>query len=864
MTPSHHDTRTLCAAYARRWAAALSLGLLTAGGLAAPAGGQEGRESHHWIVLLDVSASFEARAEPQSRPLGEGYRLRNETLSLLQTLLAARRVKEQELRDDLLSVYAFGEGVARVEELSTQPVRWAEVNDPEWWEAQMPTGLGARTNYFEALRRAVEDFRADPPGTVQHLVLISDGELDVEGENRAPGAPPAPEELAVYDNVLRRDTAPLNWLLDNGVEVHTLAVDEGLASYNENARQRDLKNTLFDYQAAGPTALERARVLVRDFAGRVGPDGKMAESEGPYVMVALAQGLNSISGARPTAERAAGYQRPRAGRSRSVRFDNVLDVLWETIFPEEVRWSRLPLGTQELVVFAPRDVPVPITIGVGGEETQTLSLIHDADRDSYRTDPPGTWPGLRVSVRTTDQYATWLIRHPDLREVDSRYRDLRGRTERFSIVPVNNVGFRWQEDRPPAQALADRPVPLTVDLVWTGTRPNPSRDEWRDYLSEIPLPLSAEMELPNGTASPLQLSPIVPRDNTDVVLRLTGEFQPELEGAHQARIGVRLGDHPESPELKADPILFGVLEQSPLSTPGRFVLHLRRWVGGEPAEAIPLPSAEARTREVAVLQAESDEPVTVRFEWWGRPDDECRGVERLRLRLPDFERAFDRDHNEVDPEAPPRDDDRVVCYRSPGVVVSPEGFGESFTVEAGDGLVEDLWWRWKVARKSLAWLWGLLALGALAVAGLLLFLFRERLRRALARISRRFPLALDVEDGDGVEWQPGESKRILVSAAPDGRLSAELTYRNPGARERAVEIELGRIRDNYLVRLGANTGYADDSLWTIERIEPDGGPGTPRPLSRTGETVRLFDLIRGVRLRLKLRESAALLRHQKR
>ena len=230
--------------------------LLTAAGLPGPAAlAQEQRTSHHWIILLDVSASFEKREREASRSLDEeGYRLRSEALSLLQTLLAARRVKELELRDDRLSVYVFGRGVDRVQALTTQPVRWAEVKDPAWWEAQIPKGRGTRTNYFEALRQAVEAFKDDLPGTMQHLVLVSDGELDVEPTNRNPGTPPAKEEMAVYRNLLRQDVDPLNWLHDQRVQIHTLAVDKGLASYNDNERQK---------RSATPSTITSSAALLR-------------------------------------------------------------------------------------------------------------------------------------------------------------------------------------------------------------------------------------------------------------------------------------------------------------------------------------------------------------------------------------------------------------------------------------------------------------------------------------------------------------------------------------------------------------------------------------------------------------------------
>lgn len=833
----------------RRWRRGSVWGLVlaaTAAGVAPPAGAQEHRERHHWIVLLDVSGSFDQLEREQNREMGrQDYRLRDETLTLVQTLLAAQRVRSRERRDDKLSVYVFGADVKRLEELTTQPVRWAEVNEPSWWAERFPTNLGARTDYFAALDHAAAAFALDPDGTERHLVLISDGELDVGSLNRAPGTPPAQEEMDRYDNRLRRGSPALEALKKADVRLDALAIDPALHGANAETRQRQVRHTLSDFSYAGDTDLDHARALVRAFQRETAPGGRMPESEGPYVLAALASYFD--------------------GAFRPVRYDNVLDTLWQLVFPGEQKWEELPMGTRELVVFAPHEVPVPLVVG---DDERTLSLVYDEERDDYRVEPPGPWPELRVDLRTTAQYAVWLVRHPELRRVITGYkvgdrerRRLIGGDEedaRFSVVPVTNLSFEWQAERPPGEALSTAPIPLTVDLVWHGDPPEPTRDDWREELRSLPLPVSGEVELPDGSTRALPFSPIVPGDDSNVVLRLTGELAAEMEGRHEVRVSVRLGDEREAPELKAEPVRFHVLDESPLSDPNQFQLHLRRWAGGQPAEALHLPRDGVHQRQPIVLKTDSDDPVTVLFEWWGRPEDGCQGIDRLHLSLPDFGRSFDREHNEAKPEAPERDGDRVVCYRSPGVVVEADRFGETFTVEAGDGLVEALWWRWQVTRPSKAWLWALLALAALLLLALVLFLFRKPLVAAWMRRTAVFPLALDVEDGTSAAWQSGAPRRLLLIANEGGQLSAEVGTRRPSGTGAVEVVPVGKRL--YRVRVVAQPPTGE--MWTLQRIEPKRPAGSPHPLTSAGEEVSLYDLANGQVLRLALAGSAATLRYQ--
>lgn len=792
---------------------------------------QEERKSHHWIVLLDVSASFEQREADQSRELGrEGYRLRNETLALLQTLLAARRVKEMDRRDDRLSVYAFGKGVERIQELSFQPVRWGNLYDADWWEDQVPTGLGARTNYFEALRKAVEDFRDDPPDTVRHLVLISDGELDVGERNRNPGYPPAREELEVYRDLLRRDNDPLNQLHRMDVQVHTLAVDPALSSYNDQRRQSQIARTLEDLQFGGTPPLEQARTLIESFAGQVDASGRMVETEGPYVMAALARSFN--------------------GESRSVRFDNVLDVLWETLFPEQVSRRILPMGTNQVIVFAPRQAPVPIKVEEDGRDVE-LSLEYDPERDSYRTTPPVELEDLQVSHRATTQYVTWRIQHPGLKEVDPHHR-LAGVEEPISIVPVTNVSFRWQEGRPPKQVLQGEEATLALSLVWTGDTPEPTRDEWRRHLEQSFLSAVGEVRLPDGERQDIDFSLSVPADDSADVLRMETRYVPEMEGNYEVRATLTIGDEEESPQIRPEPVRFDVVGESPLSEPDRFLLHLRHWRGGEPRETIPLHVAAAEDGDLHTLWVDSDEPPTVVFEWWGETEDDCAGVRRLRLELPTFGRTFGADANELTEGQTIPEGDRLICYRSPGVQVQPELWGDRLEVIADDEF-KDLTWYWTVDRPP-SWLarylWLVLLTGVLLI-GIVVFLNRDRLRRRWVICRAQFPLTV-TQGNDELTWQKGMPKRFVLTVQSGATGAIELSYRQPDSSESALTIEPIRRR-TYEIRVAVG------SNWSFQRTNADGDTTPPRPLTSGGAEVSLVDLTLGQRIHLSHGETTFVL-----
>ncbi len=811
-------------------------------GLPAVHAQQQERPVHHWIVLLDVSASFEDRERAQSRPLGERYRLRNETLSLLQSLLAAKRIKELDNRDDQLSVYVFGEGAERVKALSTMPVVWSDVRDQEWWSenlaAAIPSGMPNRTDYFEALRKARGVFLAEDRKDIQkHVILISDGELDVGEENRPPGAPPGVEEMRVYRNVLRQDTDPLNWFLENDVQITTLAVDEGLAGFNNNKRQQDIQKKLYEFQGGSATPLDRARALVNDFSGRIRPDGNMQESEGPYVLHALARAFR--------------------GEARSVRFNNVFDTLWETIFPERTYRRVLPPGTKRVIVFAPEDSPVKVTVDPP-EGVRKLSVIYEPQRESYRVEPPEYGQYLtEVQFKRTEQYITWLLGSPWLKEVDQ---DLAGGERDLSLVAVTNVGFAWQEGKPPEDALGDQPIPLALDLLWLPS-PNSasadaasgplSKDEWRQILTERRNDFSAvaTVQKPDSETSELTLTPTVVTDDSDAVLRLEGQFRDtQAEGNYEVEVSLRLGPGDEDPEIRAPVARFNLLQESPLSREGRFTLFLRRWKDGEPGKKVEIRRPkEGATPAPVVLWIESSDSELVVFEWHGSRDEQCKGVERLRLSVPDLDLNHDWQSNALTSEEPVLEDDRRVCYRTPGIRIEGNRWGTAYAVKVTDIYVS--WERlWQVDRPTPTWmkvLWGILLFLLLVLAALAYF-FRKRILAWWRRLWADVPLVVAVETSRGVEevgWSKGDPKRFAVSQSPDGKMEVALSKKPVPHELLAIELE---GRRTYRIRATGNLP------WEMRWVDKEGRVQGPRPVTRSGEVVRLLEFLRGQSLSLVL------------
>ena len=277
-----------------------------------------------------------------------------------------------------------------------------------------------------------------------------------------------------------------------------------------------------------------------------------------------------------------------------------------------------------------------------------------------------------------------------------------------------------------------------------------------------------------------------------------------------------------------------------MSQSDRFVLHLRRWQGGQPGTPVALPQTQARTNDPAMVWTDSDEVVTVVFEWWGQSQENCKGVNRLTISLPDFNRAFGPEENEILPDARPHEEDLLVCYRSPGVRVEPERWGSRLKVQAEDGL----------APGSLVVLAGEAddpSMGS-----------HSGLPSHCSCCCSSWPpssCATGSHSGTGcgklpsrsrstcldgtLEWTAGQPERFVVSLDAQGQPNGELSRRQPGPDEHAVVVA---PESKNTFRLSVAAG----PQWTMQRFDRDKESQAPRPLTRTGETVELVDLTQGL------------------
>lgn len=840
-----------------RLAALLGALLLASGvwGQAKPAEKKE-KESQYWIVLLDVSISSEQRDKALSRELGQpDYRLSNEVLALLQNLLAAQREKEVGTREDFLDVYVFGSKVVSISDLTADPMRWDNVESEEWWRKRMPAGIGSRSNYVGALHTAEEAFKAQHQGAKKNLLIISDGELDIGEKNRPTLGPPDKEELDAYHNLLRPDTEMMQWIYQNHVSVYTIAFDEELHGVNDNERQIQVGRRFEQIHLDGSTALEKALRIVEDLAGRVGPNGRMEHSEGPYVMRGLAD-----------------FTR---GKSRSVRYDNVLDILWETIFPDESHRTILPPGTDQMIVFSPIGEPVRFKVKRNGE-LREIGLKYDPQRTSYTFDPPASKDYLgedgSVNPKPTSQYVTWLIKAKDISELSSGVLSEKEKgvaQHQISVVPINNVRFVWQPDKPPERLLAGKPAELALDLVWRPEPDGPTTEQWRRTFTGLKLGATAEVTPPDAKAERVPLEVEIAKESSDTILHLHGVFNgTSSEGVYEAVVSLEIGDQPDAAERRSLPVRFEVLSHSPLSE-GRFALALRLLEHDGPGEAVrpgervqidaPLAGLVGRTIEVT-----AEPPAHVVFEWSADPKqpDACKGIEQLRIELPD--RPFEWTHNDLAQGKPIEEGDRLVCYRSLPTSIAAEAFGKPMTVKVSDGLASferrlaflQPVPKWKRIVRALLWL--LLALlAALVVAYFTIPPFRNWVLDWWEGWRADFPLAVDVANRGSTLWEKGMPKRFLVVLNAQGEVTVVLTRRKLAAGEAGLEIRPAGAQAYRIRRLAGPS-------WSLRRILPGSPPSNPRPMNPDGETATFLELVRGTRIELQQPNAQVVLRHMAR
>ncbi|MBW8879521.1 MAG: VWA domain-containing protein, partial [Acidobacteria bacterium] len=655
----------------RRTAAALLVALLLAPwSLAQERGAKKDSkepEAQYWIVLLDVSLSSEQRDREQSQALGTtGYRLRNEILVMMQTLVASLSEKNQN-ENNYLDVYVFGNQTRRIQKLPVQPVQWSDIQGEGWWNEQIPGDIGSRTDYISAIGTAADLFNAQHKEAKKNLLLISDGELDLGKINRKSQGTLEKEELDRYRNFLRTDNPVMKELARNKVSVFTLALDEGLHGRNDEERQKLIYQRLNEARLGGPSFLEKGLRVVEDLAGRVGPDGRMIESEGPYVLRALAEQFG--------------------GKARSVRYDNVLDVMWDTIFPDQERRRLvLPPGTNKVIVSAPVESPIQVKIWKD-KKKKDVTLQYDKSRTSYQLTPPDAEID-KVNVRATSQYATWLVESRNLAEVNLS--PGQEAYHRFSVLPVNNVRFYWQDGKPPEKILAGNPVDLALELKWLPQPAGPSVEEWRNILKDVPIAATAQVTLPNAGTQELKLRPEVLTTSPDGLLRLTGQLTgTRLPGTYEVIASIEVGKTPEAWSLKSRTVRFQAFKESPLSTPDRFSLAARLQKQGKLGGAVRMDQPQPNGKSPAVEML-TEPPARLVFEWWADPQKGCEGAQQLLIDVSSPEQSglkllFGPSRDALNGKALQEDGHRV-CYRSAPELLTDAALGRPLIVQASDGL----------------------------------------------------------------------------------------------------------------------------------------------------------------------------------
>jgi hypothetical protein len=824
-------------------AAALAALLLGGGGRAqAPAEKRAPGEpkSRFWIVLLDASLSSEERDEAMSRELGKPeYRLRNEALTLLQSLLASLGIREQGLEHDYLEVYVFGKEVRRITDLPDGPVDWSSVQTEQWWDQRIPRDIGSRTDYFAAMQKAVDSFKSKHPEAQKNLVLISDGELDIGATNRPSRGRLEPgEELERYQNLLRPDAPLMHALTDREISVYTFAVDDQLYGSNDVARQKEIEARLSETRLGGSSPLERALAIVENLADRLGPDGRLPYSEGPYVMRALADQFGS--------------------KAHSVRYDNVLDILWATIFPDaQSHRIVVPPGTRQVIAFAPLDTPVLVKLMKDGRP-QEVTLRYDRQNGGAAVEPPAARADVEPRVHATSQFANWVIESPYLAEVSG----LPGAQElrQLSLVPVPNIRFEWRDQQPPEGILAGTTVQLGIDLQWQVDPPGKTAPEWRRLLRQAPIQATALVTPPGGDSRPVELRAEVPPDDdrSPVVLKLAAPFEAtHKDGAYEVTAALLVGSPPDAWELKAPPVHFRAFAESPLSDPDRFSLVVRpltRKGLGEPVRIPPPGPSGAKPVGLTV-----ERPPRVVFEWRTVPGSGCGGAEQLLIELPATEHVLQRSNNELPGGKPVPEDGQLVCYRSVPEALGREALAAPVRVRVSDGLAS---WERSLRVKEPLSIQARVLLGCalfvlvVLLASLAAIALSSALRRKLRRwyAVRRAPFSLAAEwNGRRVTWEGG-AKRLLVTFGAHGTANAEFTHRTPAPGQPAVEIVPNSGQD---YRIGLLAGPPP----TLQKIAPPASPSPARPV-RDGEVIGRTELFRGTRLELAHGETRVTVLHK--
>jgi hypothetical protein len=401
----------------------------------------------------------------------------------------------------------------RAASLPDQPLRW---NDVPFEIRETYDDIRQRSRLDLALQRAAQDF-GSAPGYRKHLLVVSDGELDVGPGNRPTGAPHQAEERAAYIRIFKETVPALRRL---GVTVDTIAINAG--DFPEQRVRAELLET------GGRTVSEQFLAFLQ----------KQPAAEGAHFLYALARSLS-------------GQFRPIAGES------GLANVMWQSIFPESVRRRAVAPGSTALLVFARNDEAVQLCLGDGGSERQVV-IHRNAGTGAVSVEPANA--GVAARYQATTHHTVWLIQAPAATCV-----------EPGTAYHSNNVELRWASAELPWLRLN-----VPVELVRSGGQ-EPSSKWWRDHLEGLirrgELSAVARIWPPDSEQpSDMELTPeVVAEDDSDndAVLRLTGR-EWTTPGTYRAEVRLVVG--------RGDSAWEEILAPADLVVPGTPPWRVYLWV----------------------------------------------------------------------------------------------------------------------------------------------------------------------------------------------------------------------------------------------------------------------------------------------
>jgi hypothetical protein len=496
-----------------------------------------GYEDHYWLMLVDASMSFAAIDREVTARIGtSSYRLRNELLTLSQILLGVVTETDPRRRN-FVKVVFFGSSV-RPKASTWEPIRWPNVQAEASWH--FPTDINDRTDVVAAIQHGAEELEKVTGSVRRHLLLISDGEMDVGETNRRRGTTFREEEVAAYRRVFAED-GPILRLGRSQVAVHTIAID-ALARDDENSRQQEIRAVLSRMGAA--TVGGQFLALLEHLAKEAG-SGPQPFSEGPYFLEAFAQAT--------------------AGNARLLLPTRPLEVVWQTFFPEATFRRTITPGSSFLVALARADEPVRLCFN--GAASPNVTLRYDRATGTRTTEPTGA--PIRAQYQATSQYVTWLIAEPTATCI-----------EPSTAYHGNDVELQWQP--PPSNKAGGEAVELYADLTKRSSSEPPLK-WWRDQVTERLDLDQVRATLVHTPPSGARVEMTITGDvlsTKDGILRLHARINDLAPGTHTVVARVAVGERERDWEEVSPVLSFVIGPPPPRRWWPRVVLAMVLFAGG--------------------------------------------------------------------------------------------------------------------------------------------------------------------------------------------------------------------------------------------------------------------------------------------